>query len=69
MTGDADQAVHDQYAAYPYPARDPKDEAKRLIVGSPSHLKEVNHHLFAGARDFAIAMGLFYIGRRRRRWC
>ncbi|MCB2101999.1 MAG: class I SAM-dependent methyltransferase [Rhodobacterales bacterium] len=53
MTGDADQAVHDQYAAYPYPARDPKDEAKRLIVGSPSHLKEVNHHLFAGARDFA----------------
>jgi hypothetical protein len=26
-----------QYEAYPYPERDPADEAKRLIVGSPSH--------------------------------
>ncbi len=42
-----------QYEAYPYPARDPRDEAERLITGSPSHLAEVNHYLFAGRRDFA----------------
>lgn len=37
-----------QYEAYPYPARDPKDEAKRLVTGSPSHLDEVNHFVFGG---------------------
>jgi SAM-dependent methyltransferase len=42
----------EQYEAYPYPARDPADEARRLIEGSPSHLLEVNHYLFAGRRDF-----------------
>jgi ubiquinone/menaquinone biosynthesis C-methylase UbiE len=45
MTGDAVQA---QYEAYPYPERDPKDEAKRLVEGSPSHLDEVDHYCFAG---------------------
>jgi SAM-dependent methyltransferase len=45
--------VRDQYEAYPYPSRDPADEAKRLVVGSPSNLLEVNHYLFAGRRDFA----------------
>jgi SAM-dependent methyltransferase len=51
--GDADDPVLAQYEAYPYPARDPRDEAKRLITGSPSHLAEVNHYLFAGRRTFA----------------
>ena len=32
-----------QYEAYPYPKRDPRDEAKRLVIGSPSHLREVDH--------------------------
>ncbi len=45
--------VRDQYEAYPYPSRDPADEAKRLVVGSPSNLLEINHYLFAGRRDFA----------------
>jgi len=45
--------VQAQYEVYPYPARDPRDERKRLIAGSPSHLDEVNHYLFAGRRDFA----------------
>jgi len=45
--------VRDQYEAYPYPSRDPADEAKRLILGSPSNLLEVNHYLFAGRRDFS----------------
>ena len=48
-----DDPVHEQYEAYPYPARDPRDEARRLVVGSPSDLAELNHHLFAGRRDFA----------------
>jgi len=51
MTSNAsnrDQAVQDQYETLPYPARDPKDEDKRLLVGSPSYLAEVEHYLFAG---------------------
>lgn len=48
-----DDAVRDQYEAYPYPERDPADEAKRLIAGSPSHLSEVNHYVFAGRLDTA----------------
>lgn len=43
-----DQAVADHYVAYPYPARDPRDEAARLIEGSPSRLAELEHYLFAG---------------------
>lgn len=46
-------SVSAQYEAYPYPPRDPDDEAKRLVTGSPSHLLEVNHYIFAGRRDFA----------------
>ncbi|MEA2781987.1 MAG: hypothetical protein QOK29_3531 [Rhodospirillaceae bacterium] len=47
-----------QYEAYPYPQRNPQDETKRLIGGSPSHLKEVEHYVFGGrvfdgSRDFA----------------
>jgi SAM-dependent methyltransferase len=48
-----DESIRRQYDAYPYPPRDPADEAKRLITGSPSHLLEINHFLFAGRRDFA----------------
>ncbi|MEQ8602850.1 MAG: class I SAM-dependent methyltransferase [Marivibrio sp.] len=40
--------VQAQYEALPYPARDPADEAKRLVTGSPSHWPELLHHLFAG---------------------
>jgi SAM-dependent methyltransferase len=46
-------SVRQQYELLPYPARDPREEAQRLIEGSPSHLLEVNHYLFAGARDFS----------------
>ena len=41
------------YEALPYPSRDPADERQRLITGSPSHLDEVNHYVFAGRLDFA----------------
>src|SRR5262249_22531381 len=44
--------VREQYEAYPYPPRDPRDEAKRLVEGSPSHLREIDHYVFAGRRDW-----------------
>ncbi|HEX6979785.1 MAG TPA: class I SAM-dependent methyltransferase [Alphaproteobacteria bacterium] len=43
--------VQAQYEAYPYPPRDPRDEAKRLILGSPSHLAELDHYVFGGSLD------------------
>ena len=49
----SDEAVRAQYEAYPYPVRDPADEARRLITGSPGHIDEVNHYVFGGRRDFA----------------
>lgn len=48
----SDDPVRDQYEAYPYPQRAPRDEARRLIVGSPSNLAEVDHYLFAGRGNF-----------------
>lgn len=45
--------VQQQYEAYPYPERDPKDEAKRLITGSPSHPLEIDHFCFGGQRDWS----------------
>jgi len=48
-----DDPVRGQYEAYPYPNRDPRDEARRLVTGSPSNLPEINHYLFTGRRDFA----------------
>lgn len=48
-----DKAVKDQYEDFPYPPRNPVDEKSRLITGSPSHLSELNHYIYAGARDFS----------------
>ncbi|MDB5383229.1 MAG: methyltransferase [Rhodospirillales bacterium] len=50
MTDDADTALRDQYEAFPYPQRDPREEAKRLIIGSPSHLAEIDHWIFGARR-------------------
>ena len=46
MTDATDARLAEQYEAYPYPRRDPRDEAKRLIVGSPGHLREIDHWVF-----------------------
>jgi SAM-dependent methyltransferase len=54
--------VRDQYEAYPYPERDPADEAKRLIVGSPSHPLEVDHFLFGGKRDWSKPLRALFAG-------
>jgi SAM-dependent methyltransferase len=48
-----DRRVRAQYEAYPYPARDPADERKRLITGSPSNLAELNYYVFGGRRDLS----------------
>lgn len=53
MSDAADAALAAQYESYPYPQRDPRDEAKRLIVGSPSHLREVDHWIFGARRPAA----------------
>lgn len=51
MTADAtDTRLAAQYEAFPYPQRDPREEARRLIVGSPSHLREVDHWIFGARR-------------------
>jgi len=44
--------VRAQYEALPYPPRDPRDEAIRLVTGTPSHVLEVNHYLFSGRLNF-----------------
>ncbi|HEU0222180.1 MAG TPA: class I SAM-dependent methyltransferase [Paracoccaceae bacterium] len=44
--------VRAQYEAYPYPERDPEEERRRLIVGSPSDPVEIDHFLFRGRRDW-----------------
>jgi SAM-dependent methyltransferase len=40
-----------QYEQYPYPNRDPREERRRLVTGSPSHLAEIRHYLYAGRLD------------------
>ena len=45
-----DHLLAAQYEAYPYPARDPREEAKRLVIGSPSHLREIDHWVFGARR-------------------
>ncbi len=45
--------VQEQYEIYPYPIRDPAEEDKRLVTGTPSALVEIDHYLFAGARDWS----------------
>src|SRR6201996_3117994 len=50
MSDATDAQLAAQYEAYPYPQRDPRDETKRLIVGSPGHLREIDHWVFGATR-------------------
>ncbi len=54
--------VERQYEAYPYPGRDPADETRRLVVGSPSHPIEIDHFLFRGQRDWRAPMRVLVAG-------
>ncbi len=58
----SDDLVRVQYEAYRYPERDPADEAKRLITGSPSHLLEVDHYVFGGQLDVARTLRVLVAG-------
>lgn len=58
MTND----VKSQYEAFPYPERDPKDEKKRLIIGSPSHPLEMDHFLWSGQRDWSKPIKILVAG-------
>ncbi|WP_368184213.1 class I SAM-dependent methyltransferase [Aestuariibius sp. HNIBRBA575] len=55
-------SVRDQYEAYPYPARDPADEKKRLVQGSPSLPTEIDHFLFDGSRDWTRPLRVLVAG-------
>jgi SAM-dependent methyltransferase len=50
MSDATDLHLAAQYEAFPYPQRDPRDEAKRLVVGSPGHLREIDHWVFGALR-------------------
>ncbi|MGD0103540.1 MAG: class I SAM-dependent methyltransferase [Rhodopila sp.] len=62
MTDATDQRLAGQYEAYPYPKRDPRDEAKRLIVGSPSHLREIDYWIFGAARPASRPLNALFAG-------
>ena len=62
MTDATDQRLACQYEAYPYPKRDPRDEAKRLIVGSPSHIHEIDHWIFHAARPASRPLNALIAG-------
>jgi SAM-dependent methyltransferase len=57
-----DRMVRSQYESYPYPERTPADERKRLIMGSPSNIPEVNHYVFGGRRDLTVPFNALVAG-------
>lgn len=54
--------VHVHYENYPYPPRDPRDEARRLVIGSTSHILEIDHFLFGGRPGFAQPFRALFAG-------
>ena len=50
MIDTTDGQLARQYETFPYPRRDPRDEARRLILGSPGHLREIDHWVFGAIR-------------------
>jgi SAM-dependent methyltransferase len=62
MTDATDARLAAQYEAYPYPARDPALEARRLAVGSPSHLREIDHWVFGAARPASRPLHVLVAG-------
>ena len=58
----ADRELAAQYETYPYPRRDPRDEAKRLVVGSPGHLREIDYWVFGAARPVTLPLNALIAG-------
>src|SRR5436305_10556852 len=62
MSDATDARLAAQYEAYPYPKRDPRDEARRLIIGSPSHLREIDHWVFGARRPRTVPLRALFAG-------
>ena len=62
MTDATDQQLAGQYEAYPYPKRDPREEAKRLVVGSPSHIREIDYWIFGATRPTSQPLNALVAG-------
>jgi SAM-dependent methyltransferase len=62
MSDRTDARLAAQYEAYPYPHRDPRDEAKRLIIGSPGHLREIDHWVFGATRPASRPLRVLIAG-------
>ena len=62
MTDRFDEALAAQYETLPYPERRPEDEARRLLLGSPSHLREIDHWVFGAARPRARPLRVLVAG-------
>ncbi len=62
MTDQTDAQLAAQYEAFPYPHRDPREEAKRLIVGSPGHLREIDHWVFGATRPATLPLRALIAG-------
>src|ERR1700761_4360240 len=62
MTDATDQRLAGQYEAFPYPKREPREEAKRLVVGSPSHIREIDHWVFGAARRTSLPLNALVAG-------
>ncbi len=62
MTDSTDRQLAAQYEAYPYPARDPREESRRLVVGSPSHLREIDHWIFGARRPASQPLNALMAG-------
>lgn len=62
MTDATDARLAAQYEAYPYPTRDKREEAKRLIIGSPGHLKEIDWWVFGATRPASRPLNALIAG-------
>ena len=62
MTDATDAKLAEQYEAFPYPRRDPREEPKRLIVGSPGHLREIDHWVFGARRPASQPLRALFAG-------
>ncbi|WP_230975421.1 class I SAM-dependent methyltransferase [Acetobacter garciniae] len=57
-----DTSLAAQYEAYPYPERDPQDETRRLLIGSPSHLREIDYWIFGAQRPASQSLRALVAG-------
>jgi len=62
MDDATDATLAAQYEAFPYPRRDPREEASRLVIGSPSHLREIDHWVFAARRPRDVPLRALVAG-------